>query len=118
MKYEEMSDGCLSLAVSKHIDFKDLIVTLNGSDDQVYLCKKDGLFSIVPVGYFSINNPVDIMAIAIEHGISSVYMVDYWSAHGLNQELGSDEDWTSESESLYRAIAICFLKMMDAKNGH
>ncbi len=103
MKYEEMSD--------RQIERKIFEIHFGSGDKDLERRWDRGKFNYC-------NNPSDIMPIAIKYGISSVYMVDYWAAHGLNEELGNDEDWASESESLYRAIAICFLKMMDAKNGH
>ena len=118
MKYEDISNLDINKRVAMRMfcGFKEIRPSTSGGDS-IYVDSGLSEFYDFYDGEFDYcNNPSDIMPIAIKYGISSVYMGDYWSTHGLNEELGNDEDWASESCNLYRAIAICFLKMMDAKN--
>ena len=75
----------------------------------------------IPEGYatisiFDINNPSDIMPIAIEHGIGITPHGEVWMANNFNVDLRAYKIQTvSYDENPYRAIACCYLKIMEKK---
>ena len=118
MNYEDMSDFEVNKLVSSMVEFGDLIVTVNDSNETVYLCEKDGLLSILPVGHFNpCNNPSDAWPIMNDSRIEikrdtcqahvSSYFNPEFAVHCRNDE-----------KATLRAAMICFLKMKDAENGN
>ncbi len=115
--YDAMSDFEINKLTSKHVDFGDLIVTINDNEEAVYLCEKDGIFSIVPIGNFNpCNSPSDIMPIVLENEISIEFITGGYVDVKIDEEFGTFPlDDLYPKEKLYRACAICFLKMMEPK---
>lgn len=64
---------------------------------------------------FNINNPSDIMPIAIEREINIEFQGGGFVNAWVDNDGGNFESQIHSKGEAYRAIAICFLKMMDSK---
>lgn len=115
MNYEEMSDFEINKLVSSLVDFGDLIVTVNDSNETVYLCEKDGIFDMVPIDHFDpFNNPQSAWLIIVENKIGITHWSQMCSAVTVtdNQLI----QVTCLPSEILRAAMICFLKMKGVEN--
>lgn len=126
MNYEEMSDFEINKAVSGFVDFGNTVVTHNNDNEVVYLCEKDGLWDMLPIGHFDpCNNPSDAWPIIVENAISITSVGDLnWNADSLISIEESASDYnhfacistcSSQDKNPLRAAMICFLKMKDSE---
>ncbi|AUR84319.1 NinX [Vibrio phage 1.054.O._10N.261.52.A1] len=116
MNYEEMSDFEINKLVSGFIDFGNLIVTVNDSEEVVYLCEKDGLWDMLPMGHFSpCSDPLSAWPIISDNEIDIYFNSS--SGHGACKHTRNKRGIDVANKNPLRAAMICFLKMKDAENG-
>ena len=133
MDYLQLTDFELSSKILRII-YSDI---LDSYDMHVLDCCEEAPSLAVAMGHpidvfeFDINNPSDIMPLMIEHKISLIFIgseVGYMACSDSTFETicmspdGSDNGVSAHSslnetfeQNPYRAIAICFLKMQEAK---
>lgn len=122
MNYEEMSDFEINKAVSRFVDFGDTVVTHNDDNETIYLCEKDGLWDMIPVGSFDpCSNPSEAWPIIIANNIGinhgKVFVNDEWVNMWLvGTGTPEAQERTTDSSKVLRAAMICFLKMKDVEN--
>ena len=117
MNYEDMSDFEINKLVSKNTDFGELVVSINDSNETVYLCEKDGTFSIFPISHFDpCNNPSDAWPIILGNNISILKSGNEWMAtwSEYGSHMAVNDIYVSDKNPL-RSAMICFLKMKDAE---
>lgn len=112
--HEEKSDFEINKEVSGVVDFGEIVVTVNDSNETVYLCEKDGLWDILPISHFDpCNNPADAWPIIVDNKINIEWR-DSVRLNPLAKGTGGSEYWHADKNPL-RAAMICFLKMKDAE---
>ena len=115
MDYSQLSDFELSSKILRII-YSDI---LDSYDMHVLDCCEEAPSLAVAMGHpidvfeFDINNPSDIMPLMIEHEIDIEWNQDECCAAKYYTR-PDDIHWHDKNP--YRAIAICFLKMQEAKN--
>lgn len=125
MNYESMSDFEINKAVADLLEVSvafDEFVFGNDEREVIYLCERDGLDSIIPVGEFNpCNNPSDAWPVIIENNISinhetarynaSALVYDVKYERGFNIFVFNSEMGDTSSRAALRAAMIVFLMM-------
>jgi hypothetical protein len=116
--YENMSRFEINKLVSKNTDFGEIVVSINDSNETVYLCEKDGIFSMIPISDFDpCSNPSDAWPIILPTGMSIELAHPDLGGIGtctIYNPMGTDWqcDFDNNDDALWAAM-VCFLKMKD-----
>ena len=122
MNYELMSDFEINNAVAGLLEVSgvfDEFVFGNDEREVVYLCERDGLDSIIPVGEFNpCNDPADAWPIISGNKIKLTYegaSTILWTAMHVRHTSDLDCDYigANSHENPLRAAMIVFLMMSE-----
>ena len=109
----------LKVAKFEFPDCDDFLINDDGYSVQVTRNEVGNSFMITPIDYC--NNPADIMPLAIENKITlspvswPLKDVGKWMASSDLDAVGEFEDIEAVHTNPYRALAVCYLKMWEAK---
>ncbi len=115
--YTQLSDFEINRLVAEVVYNNPYEITKNIGDDSIQVVDHHigGRFMKTPIDYC--NNPSDIMPIAIENKISLISDEHVGGWYATSDFHNFIEPWGKADfdKNPYRAIAICYIKMQEAK---